>query len=37
VSPEHDPEKCVPVFEKDHAEINNWSGMAMRAKIIPAL
>src|SRR5437773_6241885 len=30
---EHDPEKWVPVFGKDHAQTTNRSGMAIRTKV----
>jgi hypothetical protein len=32
---EHDPEKWIPVFGKDHAPPISWSGMAIRRKVIP--
>jgi hypothetical protein len=32
---EHDPEKWVPVFGKDHAPWISQSGMAIRRKAIP--
>jgi hypothetical protein len=32
---EHDPEKWEPVFGKDHAQTESWSGMMIRRKIIP--
>jgi hypothetical protein len=31
----HDPEKWVPVFGKDHAQIKSESGMTIRRKVIP--
>jgi hypothetical protein len=31
---EHDPEKWVPVFRKDHAQTKSWSGMTIRRKFI---
>jgi hypothetical protein len=31
---EHDPEKWVPVFRKDHAQTKRWSGMTIRGKVI---
>jgi len=31
---EHDPEKWVPVFRKDHAHTKIWSGMTIRRKVI---
>jgi hypothetical protein len=31
---EHDPEKWVPVFGKDHAPTKQQSGMMVRRKII---
>jgi hypothetical protein len=31
---EHDPEKWVPVFRKDHAQTKRWSGMTIRRKVI---
>jgi hypothetical protein len=30
----HDPEKWDPVFGKDHAQTNGWSGMTIRRKVI---
>jgi hypothetical protein len=27
---EHDPEKCVAVFRKDHAQSKTWSAMAIQ-------
>jgi hypothetical protein len=27
---EHEPEKCVAVFRKDHAQLETWSAMAIR-------
>jgi hypothetical protein len=33
-APEHDPEKWVPVFGKDHAPTTSWSGMTIRRKVI---
>jgi hypothetical protein len=32
---EHDPEKWVPVFGKDHAPAISWSGMTIRRKVVP--
>jgi hypothetical protein len=32
---EHDPEKWISVFGKDHAQTNSWTGMAMHLKAIP--
>jgi hypothetical protein len=32
---QHDPEKWVPVFRKDHAQTKRWSGMTIRGKVIP--
>jgi hypothetical protein len=32
---EHDPEKWVPVFGKDHAPAISQSGMTIRRKVIP--
>jgi hypothetical protein len=32
---EHDPEKWIPVFGKDHAPPIAWSGMTIRRKVIP--
>ena len=32
---EYDPEKWEPVFGKDHARTNRWSGMMTRREIIP--
>jgi hypothetical protein len=32
---EHDPEKWVPVFGKDHPPTIGWSGMTIRRKVIP--
>jgi hypothetical protein len=32
---EHDPEKWIPVFGKDHAQRKQESGMAIRRNIIP--
>jgi hypothetical protein len=32
---QHDPEKWVPVFGKDHAPPISWSGMTIRRKVIP--
>src|SRR5438067_7496741 len=34
---EHDPEKWIPVFGKDHAPPIGWSGMTIRRKVNPAL
>jgi hypothetical protein len=31
---EHDPEKWVPVFGKEHALAISWSGMTIRRKVI---
>jgi hypothetical protein len=31
---EHDPEKWVPVFRKDHAQTKRWRAMTIRRKII---
>jgi hypothetical protein len=31
---EHDPEKWVPVFRKDHAQSKRWSGMTIRRNVI---
>jgi len=31
---EHDPEKWLPVFRKDHAQTKRWSGMTFRRKVI---
>src|SRR5215211_2283621 len=31
---EHDPEKWIPVFGKDHAPTITWSGMTIRRKVI---
>src|ERR1700686_3154449 len=33
-SREHDPEKWVPAFGKDHAPPKGWSGMAARRDVI---
>src|SRR4051794_39449931 len=35
VALEHDPEKWIPVFGKDHAQRRSWSGMTIRRKVIP--
>jgi hypothetical protein len=35
VALEHDPERWVPVFGKDHAPTISQSGMAIRRKVIP--
>jgi hypothetical protein len=32
---DHDPEKWVPVFGKDHAPAIGWSGMTDQGEIIP--
>jgi hypothetical protein len=32
---EHDPEKWIPVFRKDHAQTKSQSGMPIRRKVIP--
>src|SRR6185437_6967476 len=32
---EHDPEKCVAVFRKDHAQTKSWNGMTIRRRVIP--
>jgi hypothetical protein len=34
---EHDPEKWIPVFGKDHAQTKSWSGMTIRRKVITLL
>jgi hypothetical protein len=31
---EHDPEKWIPVFGKDHAPVIRQSGMTIRRKVI---
>jgi hypothetical protein len=31
---EHDPEKWVPVFRKDHAQTKRLSAMTIRRKVI---
>jgi hypothetical protein len=31
---EHDPEKWIPVFGKDHAPTISWSAMTIRRKVI---
>jgi hypothetical protein len=31
---EHDPEKWIPIFRKDHAQTKGWSGMTIRRKVI---
>jgi hypothetical protein len=31
---EHDPEKWIPVFEKDHAPAISWSEMTIRGKVM---
>jgi hypothetical protein len=31
---EHDPEKWVPVFGKDHAPPKTWSGMTNEGEVI---
>ena len=31
---EHDPEKWIPVFGKDHAQPKGWSGMTTRREVI---
>jgi len=32
---QHDPEKRMPVFRKDHAQRNDWSGMLNPRNRIP--
>jgi hypothetical protein len=32
--PEHDPEKWIPVFRKDHAQTKRWSRMTTRRNVI---
>jgi len=32
---EHDPEKWVPVFREDHAQLERESGMTVRRRVIP--
>jgi len=31
---EHDPEKWIPAFRKDHAQTRSWSAMTLHPEII---
>jgi hypothetical protein len=31
---EHDPEKWIPVFRKDHAQTISWSAMTIHPELI---